>query len=251
MTYLRSLLFTVLMIASLLVYAPLTLLTYPLAFRQRYAVARHWAQFVLWWLKRICGLQHTVEGLEHIPQGTAIVFSKHQSAWETMALQEIFPPQTWILKRELLWIPLFGWALALLEPIAIDRTAGRKALHQIIDQGRRLLDDGRWVIVFPEGTRVAPGERRRYGVGGAMLAERTGYPVVPVAHNAGEFWPRRSFLKHPGTIRLVIGPPIETKGRSTAQINAAAEAWIEGTMARISTVQSSAADGPPAVQSDP
>lgn len=251
MIYLRSLLFSAVMIGSLLVYAPLTLLTFPLSFRRRYGVARYWARFVLWWLRQTCGLDYTVDGSEHLPQGTAIVFAKHQSAWETLVLQEIFPPQTWILKRELLWIPLFGWALALMEPIAIDRKAGRKALQQVIDQGRRLLEDGRWIIVFPEGTRLPPGARKRYGIGGAMLAERTGFPVVPVAHNAGEHWPRRSWLKFPGTIRLVIGPTIETKGLSAIQINAAAEAWIESTMASISNVPPTAPEVRPAAESSP
>ncbi len=160
-------------------------------------------------LKHLCGLDYRVEGREHLPGGAAIILSKHQSAWETIAFQEIFPPQTWVLKRELMWIPLFGWALALLRPIAIDRSAGRKAIEQVIEQGRERLQSGIWVVVFPEGTRVAPGTRKRYGMGGAVLAAETGYPVVPVAHNAGSFWPRRGFLKRPGTVRVVIGPVID------------------------------------------
>jgi 1-acyl-sn-glycerol-3-phosphate acyltransferase len=144
--------------------------------------------------------------------------------------QEIFPPQTWVLKRELMWIPFFGWALALLHPIAIDRGSGRKAIEQVVAQGRDRLRSGIWVVVFPEGTRVAPGTRRRHGIGGAVLAAETGYPVVPVAHNAGSFWPRRSFFKRPGTVRVVIGPVIEAQGKTAEEIRDLAEKWIENKM---------------------
>lgn len=145
----------------------------------------------------------------------------------------LFRPQTWVMKRELLWIPIFGWGLALLEPIAIDRRAGRRAMDQVLAQGADRLARGVWVVVFPEGTRVPPGTRGRYHTGGALLAERTGRPVVPVAHNAGELWPRRSLRKYPGTVRVVIGPPIPSAGRRAADILADVENWIEGTMARI------------------
>jgi 1-acyl-sn-glycerol-3-phosphate acyltransferase len=157
----------------------------------------------------------------------------HQSMFETLALQKLFYPQTWVLKRELLWVPLFGWGLAMLAPIAIDRKAGRKAVRQVIDQGKARLDAGLWVVIFPEGTRVAPGAKGRYGMGGALLAEHSGYPVVPVAHNAGWYWPRRGFLKYPGTIRMVVGTPITSAGKTAAEINAEAEAWIEATVASI------------------
>jgi 1-acyl-sn-glycerol-3-phosphate acyltransferase len=184
-------------------------------------------------LKHICGLDYRVDGLEHLPAGAAVILAKHQSAWETIAFQQIFPPQTGVLKRELLWIPLFGWALALLRPIAIDRGAGRVAIEQVIEQGRERLQSGIWVVVFPEGTRVASGTRRRYGIGGAALAAASGYPVVPVAHNAGFFWPRRGFLKRPGTIRVVIGPVIDPRGKTAEEIRRQAEEWIENTMARL------------------
>ncbi len=234
MLYLRSLCYAAGMLLSTVVIAPPALLLFPFPFRVRYGFISHWARFNLWWLEKCCGLRYQVRGAEHIPAGNGIIFCKHQSAWETLALQQVFPPQVWLLKRELLWIPLFGWGLALLEPIAIDRKAGRKALQQLLAQGKRRLAAGRWVVIFPEGTRVAPGEKRRYQFGGAILAEKSGYPVIPVAHNAGEFWPRNSFLKHPGTIQMVIGPPIDTRGKSAAEINRLAEAWIEGQMAEIS-----------------
>ena len=219
------------MLLSAAVYAPLMLLTVVLPFAIRYRLISAWAQFQLIVLKHLCRLDYRVEGREHLPGGAAIILSKHQSAWETIAFQEIFPPQTWVLKRELLWIPLFGWALALLRPIAIDRGAGRVAIEQVIEQGRERLQSGIWVVVFPEGTRVAPGTRRRYGIGGAALAAESGYPVVPVAHNAGSFWPRRGFLKRPGTIRLVIGPVIDSHGKTAEEIRRQAEDWIENTMA--------------------
>ncbi len=231
MALLRSVLFNLVMWLSVLIYAPLMLPTALLPFPARYRIIRQWARFQAFLLKAMCGLDYRVEGREHLPESAAIIMSKHQSAWETIVFQEIFPQQTWVLKRDLMWIPLFGWALALLRPIAINRGAGRKAIEQVIEQGRERLQSGIWVVVFPEGTRVAPGTRRRYGIGGAVLAAETGYPVVPVAHNAGSFWPRRGFLKRPGTIRVVIGPVISPHGKSAEEIRRLAEEWIEGAMA--------------------
>ena len=221
------------MLLSATVYAPLMLLTVILPFAARYRLISAWARFQVFLLKHLCGLDYRVEGREHLPGGAAIILSKHQSAWETIVFQEIFPAQTWVLKRELLWIPLFGWALALLRPIAIDRSAGRKAIEQVIEQGRERLQSGIWVVVFPEGTRVAPGTRKRYAMGGAVLAAETGYPVVPVAHNAGSFWPRRGFLKRPGTVRVVIGPVIDPSGQKAEAIIKQAEEWIENKMVEL------------------
>ncbi len=218
------------MLLSAAVYAPLMLPTVVLPFATRYRLISAWARFQVFMLKHLCGLDYRVEGREHLPRGAAIILAKHQSAWETIAFQEIFPAQTWVLKRELLWIPLFGWALALLRPIAIDRRAGRRAIEQVIEQGRERLQSGIGVVVFPEGTRTPPGRRGRYAMGGAVLAAETGYPVVPVAHNAGSFWPRRGFLKRPGTIRVVIGPVIDPRGKTAEDIRRLAEEWIEGKM---------------------
>ncbi len=219
---------------STLVVGPVALLTFPFPFSVRYGFISQWARFNLWWLRMTCGLAFEVDGREHIPQGNAIIMCKHQSAWETLAMQLVFPPQIWVLKRELLRVPFFGWGLAMLEPIAIDRAAGKAAMKQLIDQGKVRLERGRWVVIFPEGTRTAPGHKGRYAIGGAMLASKSGYPVVPVAHNAGEFWPRRGFLKRPGVIRMVIGPVIRTAGHSAGEINEEVETWIEGTVAAIS-----------------
>ncbi len=233
MLTLRSLLFNLLMWLTVLVYAPLALLTFPFPHRLRYRFISGWSRLQLWLARWLCGIRYRVEGREHLPEGPAVILAKHQSAWETIAFQAIFPIQTWVLKRELLWVPFFGWGLALLKPIAIDRGARRKAVTQVIEQGQERLRDGIWIVVFPEGTRMAPGTTRRYGIGGAALAAETGYPVVPVAHNAGSFWPRRGFLKKPGTIRVVIGPTIHTHGKSAEEINRVAEGWIETTMAKI------------------
>ena len=237
MQFLRSLLFFVVMILSAIVYAPLALLTFPFGFLTRYRVITQWARFNLWWLQLICNLRYEIEGAENIPDGAVIVFAKHQSTWETLALQCILPPQTWVLKRELLWVPFFGWGLAMLEPVAIDRAAGRVALHQLIEQGKDRLNKGRYIIIFPEGTRVAPGLRNQFAFGGAKLAEKSGYPVLPIAHNAGYFWPRHGLLKKPGVIKIKIGPVIESKtdeGRVKATvINEAAEQWIAQAMTEI------------------
>ena len=234
MQALRSLLFNLVMFSSVLVYAPLSLLTFPLPPLARYRFISQWARFHVWLLGALCGLRYRVEGREHLPRpGTAIILAKHQSSWETLAFQQIFPPQVWVLKRELLWLPLFGWALAMLNPIAIDRGAGRKAVKQIVDQGRQRLQTGRWVVVFPEGTRMSPGQHRRFGIGGAALAAESGYPVVPVAHDAGHYWPRRGFLKTPGTIRVLIGPAIDSRGKSAEEINRLAEAWVSDAMAQL------------------
>jgi 1-acyl-sn-glycerol-3-phosphate acyltransferase len=233
MIALRSALFNLAMFATVPFYAFAALFTAPFPHVARYRFISGWARFHIWLLRVLCGIRYVIEGGENLPKGPAIIISKHQSSWETLAFQQIFPPQVWVLKRELLWVPFFGWGLALTNPIAIDRGAGRKAVEQIVEQGRARLDAGRWVVVFPEGTRVAQGFRRRHGIGGAVLAARTGYPVVPVAHNAGSFWPRRGFYKRPGTIRVVIGPLIESRGTSAEEIRTRVEQWMQETMTRL------------------
>jgi 1-acyl-sn-glycerol-3-phosphate acyltransferase len=234
MIYLRSFLFAMGQVLITLIMAPLIILSYPLPFHPRYRFAALWGKFVLWWLKLTCGIRYEVSGRKNIPADTAgIIMCKHQSAWETISLQSVFPPQIWVLKRELLWLPFFGWALAALDPIAIDRKAGRKAFQQVVEQGRQRLDTGRWVVIFPEGTRIAPGQKGRYRQGGAVLAEQTGYPIVPVAHNAGVYWPRHAFLKHPGTIHMKIGKVIDPQGKTAQQIIQEVEDRIETMMASI------------------
>jgi 1-acyl-sn-glycerol-3-phosphate acyltransferase len=234
MNFLRSLLFTTFMISTVPVIIGPALLLFPLPFPLRFRVMSKWSLFALWWLKVICNLRYEVINPENIPEGPVIIFCKHQSAWETLALQQIFPPFVWVLKKELMWIPIFGWALAVLESVAIDRKSGKKAIDQIVDQGIERLDSGKSIIIFPEGTRVAPGAKKKFGLGGAILAERSGYPVVLVAHNAGHYWPRRTITKKPGVIKIVIGPTIETKDKTASDIKDIAEKWINETTDEIS-----------------
>lgn len=205
----------------------LILLSVPFSFSIRYKISALWCQFVLWMTKIFCGLCYEVEGLEHINKNQAvIVLSNHQSAWETLALRHILPPQVVLLKRSLTWLPIWGWALGTLKSIAIDRENQRAAMRILLEKGTAYLKQGYWVIIFPEGTRTAAGEIRKFSAGGAMLAQKSGYPVIPVAHNAGDYWPRYSFLKYPGTIKVKIGPAIESKGRKASDINAEAKSWI-------------------------
>jgi 1-acyl-sn-glycerol-3-phosphate acyltransferase len=235
--YLRALAFWLVFATTTILAAILLLLMFPFSLRKRQKFVTWWVGFILRWLETTCQLHYVVEGLENIPRdGPAIVFSKHQSTWETLALQRIFPSQIWVAKRELLWIPFFGWGLALMKPIAIKRGTGRAAVMQLIRQGTERLREGLWVIIFPEGTRVPPGQKGRYRIGGAVLAEHSGYPILPVAHNAGEFWPRHSFIKRPGTIQVRIGRQIIPGDRSAQEIMKDAETWIETTMALISTL---------------
>ncbi|WP_018649130.1 MULTISPECIES: 1-acyl-sn-glycerol-3-phosphate acyltransferase [unclassified Thioalkalivibrio] len=231
----RGLLFQLGFIGSTLVFGLLVPpLIWPLSRPARYRVLTQWGRFNVWWLRITCGLDYRVRGAEHIdPSRPHVVLSKHQSAWETVAYVAIFPMQTWVLKRELMRIPLFGWTLSMLDPVPIDREAGRQALENLVAEGQQRLDQGRWVIVFPEGTRVAPGEHGRYRQGGAILAARTGYPVLPVALNSGSFWPKKGLRRYPGTIEVVVGPPVETAGRKPVEVLSEAEEWIETTMAEI------------------
>lgn len=227
MTLLRSGLFALVLVLLTPPYALLALATFPLPPMTRYWVISGWSRLVLLLAKSILKIDCRVEGRENLPLRPSVILSKHQSAWETLAFQQIFPPQVHVLKRELLWIPFFGWGLALMSPIAIDRSRGVSALRSIARRGRERLAQGFWVVVFPEGTRVAPGERRDYQLGGAWLAAASGAPIVPVAHNAGLLWPRNAFIKRPGTVTVRIGPPIDTANRDPKALNALAETWIE------------------------
>jgi 1-acyl-sn-glycerol-3-phosphate acyltransferase len=225
--FLRSLLFA---LAQMLVtppYALFALFTFALPRMTRYRLISGWSWLIIRLARTILGIEWRVEGKEHLPSRPAVILSKHQSAWETMAFTLIFPPQVHVLKRELLWIPFFGWGLALMSPIAINRSRGMRALRTIARRGRERLAQGFWVVVFPEGTRVAPGVQREYHPGGAWLACAAGAPVVPVAHNAGLLWPRNAFLKRAGTVTVRIGPPIEAANRDPKIVNELARTWIE------------------------
>ncbi len=234
MIVLRSLLFLLLQSVFTIAFVVLAIVAVPLPPLARYRFIGIWARVVMVMARYILGIEHRVIGLENLPVGgPAIVMSKHQSAWETIAFQLIFPPLAFVLKKELLRIPFFGWGLAMISPIAIDRAAGRKALKELEAQGEARLAKGFWVLVYPEGTRVKPGETGKYNIGGAWLAAKTGAPVIPVAHNAGRLWPKGAFLKHPGRVTVVIGPAIATAGKKAAAINAEVEAWIEAEMLKL------------------
>lgn len=234
MIWLRSLLYTVFLFLSVPVYAVAVLLLAPLGHRASYRAAVNWAQVNLWLLRWLCGLDFELEGEEHIPAVPCVLYWKHESVFEALVGAVAFPPQTWVVKRELMWLPFFGWGLAQLKPIAINRKAGRTAVRQVMSQGRQRLENGLYVVIYPEGTRVLPGDERRFGISGAALAKSVGRPILPVAHNAGDFWPRRSFLKRPGTIQVVIGPPIDTRDLSHEEITRRGREWIAATIERIS-----------------
>ncbi len=230
MQWLLSLVFTLFMFGSTVYYCVYAVVTSPWCTpEESYVVAQRWASAQLWGLKVLCGLDYLVEGREHIPAGNHISLWKHSSMWETLVQMLIFPPQSWVLKQEIMWIPIVGWAAKLMRPIAIDRSAGRAAVQQVLAQGKERLAAGLWILVFPEGTRVPAGQRRKFGIGGALLAVETGRKIVPVAHDAGRYWARRGLYKRRGTVRVVIGPPIEAMGRDPRQVLEDAKIWIDHT----------------------
>jgi 1-acyl-sn-glycerol-3-phosphate acyltransferase len=233
MVFLRSLTFLLVQLIWIPIYASLALFIFYLKPHTRYRIISGLAYSMMWLLRVICGIRMEVRGQENIPQEACIVLCKHQSAWETFALQTVFPPQVWVLKRELLLLPFFGWGLALTSPIAINRSKGKEAIKQLLQQGKQRLDDKFCVVIFPEGTRMPYGVRGKYKIGGAMLGASTGALVVPVAHNAGRHWGRNAFLKYPGTITMSIGKPIDPKGLKPEEINRQVEEWIEAEMERI------------------
>jgi 1-acyl-sn-glycerol-3-phosphate acyltransferase len=222
----RSLLFLAGMAILTFVFGFGSLLTVVLPYKMRYRFITTWSACNLWWLRITCGLKYEVIGKENIPEHPCIVMANHQSTWETMAIGPIFPPLTWVVKKELLFIPVFGWGLALTQPIALNRSAGRKAVGQLVEKGIEKIKAGRSILIFPEGTRTPPGTKRKFRIGGAMLAEQSGAPIIPVAHNSGSFWARKQFTKKPGTIQMIIGPEIATIGKNAEQINKEVYEWI-------------------------
>ncbi|WP_153116011.1 lysophospholipid acyltransferase family protein [Rhodocyclus tenuis] len=234
MRLLRSSLFTLLVILLTIPFGILVTLAMVAPLSTRFAIIAVWRRAFLALCRGVLGIHYRVIGRENIPAEPSVILSKHQSAWETVGLQDIFPPLVFVLKKELMRMPFFGWGLAAMKMISIDRGSRREALRQVAEQGCDRLAAGYWVVVFPEGTRVAPGERGRYKPGGAHLAAAAGVKVVPVAHDAGEVWARNAFVKSPGLITVSIGPAIDTAGRSELQVGKEAEAWIEAEMQRIS-----------------
>lgn len=231
MLYLRSLIFTVLFIVTIVITSALICIFGVFDRRTGFRIGSIWARAIMGFGAWFCGMRFKIEGTENIPNEPSVALMKHSSTWETIAGLFFVPQHTWVLKRELMWIPIVGWALHVLNPIAINRSAGRSAVQQVLRQGRERLADGLWIVIFPEGTRVAPGQTRRFGMSGVLLASDTGAPLVPIAHNAGDCWRRRGLIKKPGLIRVVIGKPIPTQGRVPREVNAEAQNWIESTIA--------------------
>lgn len=238
MNAVRSTLFMAYAIVWSVLSAPLVVIAGPLLGGVwAYRFGRVWRLGTQWGVENLLGIRARVIGRENMPAEACVIMAKHQSAWETMTLQDCVPDGAFcvfVLKKELLKLPLVGWGLAAMKMISIDRTAGKNALDQVVTQGGERLKQGFYVIIFPEGTRVPPGEKRRYKPGGAYLATHVGCQVVPVAHNAGEYWPRQAFLKTPGTVTISIGPAFDASGMSDAEVNQRVEDWIEAEMRRIS-----------------
>ena len=233
----RSTFFWLLFLPATLIAAILVSLAFFTPFKIRLSLVKIWINFSLVLLHYFCGLRYQLEGMENIPAKGFILMSKHSSTWETIALQKFFDPLVWVVKRELTRIPFFGWSLIAVNAIALDRGTGRKAIKQLIAESRQRMDQGRILMLFPEGTRVLPMQRKPFKIGGAIVSHKTGYAVLPIAHNAGEFWPRHSWIKWPGTIRVVIGQPIEPEGKKPEQIIREVEDWITTTCDQISDPQ--------------
>lgn len=250
MLFLRSLLFTVVVAIATMVWAIACLFFAPLPYAQRYYMTSRWNLLVIWAARIICGIRYQVRGMENLPDGPAVVLSKHQSAWETIFYLLIMPrPLVFVFKKSLTWIPFFGWGIALLRMIPIDRSKGRDAMGQIVAAGRKRLGEGQWIILFPEGTRIPVGKAGKYKVGGTRLAVETGTPVIPVAVNSGECWQKNSFIKRPGMITVSIGKPIAPDGLTAQTMMEKVEGWIESEMRVISPAVYANVDRPAAAPS--
>jgi 1-acyl-sn-glycerol-3-phosphate acyltransferase len=236
MNRLRASLYYFYLIITVIPYAFISIMTAPLPLHWRYRITTGWPRLAIWGAKVICGLRWEIEGLENLPKGKAIILAKHQSAWETLFLTCHLPREVcYVYKRELHRIPFFGWGLALLRMIPIDRAKGKEAFEQVVQIGQKRIDEGRWPLLFPEGTRIAPGKMGRFKMGGALLSTRTNTPIIPIALNAGEFWPRNSFVKRPGVITVRIGELIYPDGLTAEALNDQVYFWIESQMKSMPT----------------
>lgn len=231
--YIRSSIFWLFHFVSMVLVVSLVLIFFWLPVNQRYAIGSSWAKMNMHFLRWFCNLNYEIKGKENIPDEASLVISNHQSTWETMSFQHFLPNQLWVMKKELFRVPIFGWGLALMSPIAIDRSAGKKAIDQIVEQGEKKLTQGRWVVVFPEGTRISPGVESKYKMGAFIFASRITHPVVPIAHNAGEFWPKHSFVKYPGTITVSIGESFNASEMDASEVKDKVEKWIRQELLEI------------------
>jgi 1-acyl-sn-glycerol-3-phosphate acyltransferase len=233
--FLRSALFMVLMAIATVIWSAVCMLAAPLPYNKRYFVTSRWNVFIVWCAKWICGINYQFKGYENFPDAPAIILSKHQSAWETIFLLANLPrPLVFVFKKEILYIPFFGWGIALLRMIPIDRKQGKNAFKSVVAHGKRRLKDGQWIIMFPEGTRIPVGQQGKYKSGGTRLAVETGAVVVPIALNSGECWPKNSFIKKPGTVTVSVGKPISSEGKTPDELMEQVEQWIESEMRVIS-----------------
>ncbi|WP_426319233.1 lysophospholipid acyltransferase family protein [Pseudoduganella sp. R-43] len=233
--FLRSALFMVLMAIATVIWSGVCMLAAPLPYNKRYFVTSRWNVFIVWCAKWICGINYQFKGYENFPDAPAIILSKHQSAWETIFLLANLPrPLVFVFKKEILYIPFFGWGIALLRMIPIDRKQGKNAFKSVVAHGKRRLKDGQWIIMFPEGTRIPVGQQGKYKSGGTRLAVETGAVVVPIALNSGECWPKNSFIKNPGTVTVSVGKPISSEGKTPDELMEQVEQWIESEMRVIS-----------------
>ncbi|MFZ6656771.1 lysophospholipid acyltransferase family protein [Undibacterium sp. TJN19] len=233
--FVRSMIFLLVMAIFTVIWAPISMLFAFLPYNQRYYITARWNVFIIWAAKVICGIRYQTRGFENFPDGPAILLSKHQSAWETIFLLMATPrPLVFVFKKEITYIPFFGWAISMLRMIPIDRSKGKDAFAHVVTQGRKRLADGQWIIMFPEGTRIAVGKKGQYKGGGARLAVETNTPVVPVALNSGECWPKNSFIKLPGTVTVSVGKPIAPDGMNAVELMQEVEKWIEAEMRVIS-----------------
>ncbi len=234
MAVFRSLLFLLILLVVTPPYTLCVLFFWPLPHHIRRQSVVPWVKFTIWLVKHLLGIPYRLLGAENIPAGACVVLCKHQSAWETLMLQEVFKDTVFVWKKEIKYLPFFGWALAVTPMIETDRSVSKSTLKRLVDQGRDRLANGYTVIIFPEGTRAQPGSKNRYKAGGALLAVETGTSVVPVALNSGEYWGRNALFKKSGTVTVSVGPAIDPSGLTANEITQRTEAWIEAEMARIS-----------------
>jgi len=243
----KTFLFYLLLALSALLWCTLSLFIAPfLPFRQRYRFINvNWCRCAVWLTRVMLGIDYQVLGAENVPSQPCVILAKHQSTWETFFLSCYFEPLSQVLKRELLYIPFFGWAMAMLKPIAIDRSNPKAALKQLAKRGQECLDAGAWVLIFPEGTRIPTGQIGKFTRGGAALAVNANLPVLPIAHNAGAFWPKQGWAKKPGTITVVIGAPMYAEGtgpRAIAELNDRAFAWVKQAQIDLGALPADATD---------
>jgi len=233
MRLIRSIIFLLGMVISTCLWVIPCIVARLFPYKICFSIVSSWCTFNVHWLRLTCGINYEITGLENIPEQACVIMSNHQSTWETLAYPSIFPTLTWVIKRELLFVPLFGWGIASTQPIALNRKQGKKAFQQLIKDGKEKLNLGRFIIIFPEGTRIPYGEERELKIGGFVLAKKSKTHILPVAHDAGRLWPRRGFIKTPGTIHLHIGKPIPTDGISTEELRQQYSQWLNATREEI------------------